>query len=483
MFKKLLYFTIFIAVSSCTTDDLDSQLSKHNSPASQNVITIDINTTRNPYNMINSSGIHSDHLTNTRSSNDEDPIVEERIVESSESVVLPELTPHVFLGNIMRRSSIVDCQYVPLVSVNPISVALTLPNTTPGTINNTATAYINYINNQTAKGTYSQNSEFYFSVEQFTSYNELKSTFGNNSNTSFLFWGSSSSSEHEERQISKATGIYLKFWQTSFKAVMDYPSDLATQVPQNLLDSLVYINSITYGRLGIMTLETNSTAAYTKTILTDSYNTIMSKGGSYLTQEQSEFLEGCEFKVYLIYANGRAGVETTYGLEGFVNCIKKGVFTKDNTGGPLFCTFNNVKDNSPVKVRFKYNIRREPLYVEMKTLTDNNGVNNLTLYFYRNKNKVPTIANPRLNFKLRTDVTFWHFQVGYKYSTSYEYYQNAPQNTSLTIVSPVLFYSRTTAKRGRDDSYEITTTDREFTLEKDEGYEVIGRATHNRVNH
>jgi len=39
----------------------------------------------------------------------------------------------------------------------------------------------------------------------------------------------------------------------------------------------------------------------------------MTKGGSYLTQEQREFLDGCEFKVYLIYANGRAGVETIYG--------------------------------------------------------------------------------------------------------------------------------------------------------------------------
>ncbi|SEA53685.1 hypothetical protein SAMN05216365_1705 [Porphyromonadaceae bacterium NLAE-zl-C104] len=155
--------------------------------------------------------------------------------------------------------------------------------------------------------------------------------------------------------------------------------------------------------LGIMTVETNSTAAYAKTILTDSYNTIMTKGGSYLTQEQREFLDGCEFKVYLIYANGRAGVETIYGLDGFVNCIKKGVFTKDNPGGPLFCTFNNVKDNSPVKVRFKYNIRREPLYVEMKYI--NNG--GLKLYFYRNAAKVPTIADPRMVFRFRRQLQNW----------------------------------------------------------------------------
>ena len=83
MFKKLLYLVLIIVVSACATDDLDSELSKHNGSASQDVITIDINTTRNPCNMINSAGTHSDYLTNTRSSNDEDPFVEERIVALS----------------------------------------------------------------------------------------------------------------------------------------------------------------------------------------------------------------------------------------------------------------------------------------------------------------------------------------------------------------------------------------------------------------
>ena len=202
-----------------------------------------------------------------------------------------------------------------------------------------------------------------------------------------------------------------------------------------------------------------------------------------LTQEQRAFLEGCEFKVYLIYPNGSAGVETISGMDGFVNCIKKSVFSKDSPGGPLFCTFNNVKDNSPVKVRFKYNIRREPLYVEMKTLKESNGKENLTLFFYRNINKVPTIANPRLSFKLRTDTDNWHHILGNSHSTSYDYYQNSGQNTSLTIVSPVVFYRRVTERRGRDDSFEIYTSDQEFTLEKDNGYEVIGMAKHTRLNH
>lgn len=53
----------------------------------------------------------------------------------------------------MRISSNVDCQYMPLVSVDPISVALASSNTILGTITNTSTAYINYVNNQAARAT------------------------------------------------------------------------------------------------------------------------------------------------------------------------------------------------------------------------------------------------------------------------------------------------------------------------------------------
>ena len=119
----------------------------------------------------------------------------------------------------------------------------------------------------------------------------------------------------------------------------------------------------------------------------------------------------------------------------------------------------------------------------INTLKESNGKENLTLFFYRNINKVPTIANPRLSFKLRTDTDNWHHILGNSHSTSYDYYQNSGQNTSLTIVSPVVFYRRVTERRGRDDSFEIYTSDQEFTLEKDNGYEVIGMAKHTRLNH
>src|SRR5699024_10017431 len=117
--------------------------------------------------------------------------------------------------------------------------------------------YLSYVQEQIGKGTFSQNDEFNFSIEQFTSYHELKVAFGSNANTNAIFLGSYSESSRSEHMIKKATGLYVKFYQSSFKAIMDYPTGQIAEIPENLRDSAVYINSITYGRLGILTLETN----------------------------------------------------------------------------------------------------------------------------------------------------------------------------------------------------------------------------------
>ena len=210
----------------------------------------------------------------------------EKDVSTNETVVLPEYNPHVWLGNVLYRSSVADCTYRPISGVKkPVTVSLTLMGAESSMIGNPSySAYTSYIKQQIPKLSFKQNDEFLFSIEQFTSYNELKSAFGSNVNTSFLFWGSSSSSSGIEHHINKATGIYLKFWQSSFTAVMDTPSIPYANVPAQLMDSAVYINSITYGRFGLLTLETNEEASYAKRMIQNAFHTLLTKGSSYMTQ-------------------------------------------------------------------------------------------------------------------------------------------------------------------------------------------------------
>lgn len=377
-------------------------------------IDINISTTRDIWNMLKLG--EEIQKPDTRSSSD--PFTEIREMESSESVVLPELQPHIWIGNILTKNSISDCSYKPLIYPrSPISVALSLPGTSPQKIlNPTYSAFTKYIQEQTGKGIFSQNSEFSLTVEQFTSYNELKAAFGSNVDTQSIFWNSSSDSQKKDLLISKATGLYVKFYQTSFKAIMDYPQGEISSIPENMLDSAVYINSISFGRLGILTLESNSTAQYSKEITNRIFNTLFTKSTSNLTVEEKQFLDGCDFKVYLIGGNGNTMVETFTGYKGFAQHIKNGKFNNSEPGTPLFCTFNHAKDNSPVKINFKFNIKKSPLYVELVYKPKNirewtgglrthekqkvilSGYGDVYLYFYRNRAKIPVIADPSISF-------------------------------------------------------------------------------------
>lgn len=405
--------TLFLSlfVLSCSTEDSSDVAVKRGTHQSSN---IKITTSRSAGNILgtNSSG------PLTRALND-DPFTEVRRVSCFESVILPELQSHIWIGNLLMKGSIISCNYIPLIYPrNPITVSLTLPGTEPLVIQSPSySSFLNYIQQQTSKGSFMQNDEFNFTVEQFSSYNELKVAFGSNVNTNGIFWGSSSGSSETDHLINKASGLYVKFYQTSFKALMDYPEEEIATIPNNLIDSAVYVNSITYGRMGILTLETNETAYEAQEKINKIFKTIFSSSSYTFTQEEQSFLNGCDFKVYLIGGTGSTSVESFTGLDGFIQHIKKGAFSRDVPGTPIFCTFNHVKDNSPVSVDFEFTVKKDPLYVEIKhepilnvPKTNQLGTNidytlikgygQIRIYFYRNRSKVPTIADPRITIKV-----------------------------------------------------------------------------------
>ena len=437
--KNHLYFKTalicgLILLSSCNQEDYLTENSvKKDAP-------IVINTTRSVGNILGKNYLQ------TRVGGD-DPFTNTREVESFETVILPELQPHIWLGNILTKESIIDCVYKPLPFQKiPLTVSSTLPNGAPATIDNlTYSKYLKYIQNQVDKATFTQNNEFNYTIEQFSSYNELKTAFGSNVSTGSLFWKSNKTSEGYDYSVTKATGLYVKFYQTSFKAVLDYPSQgQIAAMPEDLKDQAVYVNSITYGRLGILTIETNEAVDSAQNKLNSTFKKIFSSGTSFMTATEKAFLDGCVYKVYLIGGNGSTSVETFSGYDGFIQHIKKGIFTKDEPGAPIFCTFNHVKDNSPVSVKFKYNIKKEPLYIEMKwkeldfpKSERNHG--DVIVYFYRNAAKVPTIPSPNIKIKLICKHSYTILEPPFRdnvpeVSEITNEFQNSGYNTSMILL-------------------------------------------------
>lgn len=460
-FSKYYFCFLFIAfLTSCTNDNeeyLETALTKYHHPDDY---VVSISTSRNPFNLLdkdstlfkNGSGLRRF----TRSADDYFSV--EKDVSTNETVVLPEYSPHVWLGNVLYRSSVANCTYRPIPGFKkPVTVSLTLMGTEPGVVSPPSySMYTSYIKQQIPKSSFKQNDEFLFSIEQFTSYNELKSAFGSNVNTSFLFWGSSSSSSGMEHHINKATGIYLKFWQSSFTAIMDTPSIPYANVPAELVDSAVYINSITYGRFGLLTLETNEEASYAKRMIQESFHTLFTKGSSSITNEERNFLNGCDFKVYLIGGNGTTAVQSFNGFTGFVDHITKGKFSKEQPGVPIFCSFANVADNSLARIKFKYNIRREPLYVDIidkYTKSIYRHKHEYSMKFYANPAKVPTIAHPKVKFRFKFDIRYEDAPKILRDTTYVLEYSNADYKTSIPLFSYNSYRAATRSHRsGRGES-------------------------------
>lgn len=399
----------------------------------------------------------------------DDPFIERQYAESYETVILPELESHLFLGAILRKSSISSTDYKPLVYDNrtPIKFSALLPGAKPVIMEApTPVDYYFLMNETIEKASFKQNSGLTFTIEQFDSYNELNKAFGTNVNAGSIFWGSHTETSGEIHEISKATGVAVRFYQESFKVRMNPPAKGFPEVPQKDVNDAVYVNNITYGRLAILTMETNYSYRLAKEKMDKVFQKLFVKGSSTMTKEEKELLDGAEFKVYIIAGDGKTAAAIPFsGYEGFVKHIINGSFSKDSPGVPIFCTFNHVKDNSPVKVPFEYSIRKKPLYVEMKKKDGN-----LHLFFYKNRNRVPVIAHPKIKFKLKKKSykSILKFREVHLYETISNV-QNAAYQTSTVAYPDPKFYSGITGHRLNQKWIDYS-----YHLEPGQGYEILG---------
>ncbi len=278
-----------VALSSCA-NELDKQGNeKPLNRTPEQVINI---TSFGTYPSVLQSGKNRSML----GKGDPETFTETREFESSESIVLPHLQMYIFPGSLLKGNSIQDMNFKPITaSVKPITVSMSIPALNKKTaftidkpsLSNTRQVVQDYI--QSAD--FTQNGTLSYSVEQFTSYDELKVAFGSNVNTRSLFGKNSSSTNIEEGMITKRTGFYVKFYQTSFTLDMDIPS--GSLVNDTNLDTggvePVYVSSISYGRMGVLAIETNELAETARTTINETFSKLFVKGESYLTQEEKTF--------------------------------------------------------------------------------------------------------------------------------------------------------------------------------------------------
>ncbi len=188
----------------------------------------------------------------------------------------------------------------------------------------------------------------------------------------------------------KKNTYVLKFIQKYFTLDLDSPgqspSDLFTELPS--LESLgstspVYVSTVTYGRMVLYTVESDSTITQVRTAIDGAIKAgaegSISADGSYQTLLQSSTV-----KATVIGGSGASATQVMNGPEGVYNVISEGGnYSKESPGAPLAYKLKYLRQGFPVAkvvLATEYNVRSCDLaYPQFKITVNNLLVNQVPL--------------------------------------------------------------------------------------------------------
>ncbi|MGB3064569.1 thiol-activated cytolysin family protein [Sphingobacterium thalpophilum] len=290
--------------------------------------------------------------------------------ESDKMVVTPGNASYIYPGSILQASSIATDQFATFSEYQnaPISVDLSFPSSlsigiihTPS-LSNSRIFLRNALMAPDFRGDNIINYSDYLAA--FSKYNEVKLAFGYNVNERKLFSSTNSSFEYNSNSEYFATKFMASYTVENFTFNMSDPVageliDVST-IPANVFSGVspVYINSVTYGRFGLLILESNNYNFQMKTVFEKVVKKILKKSTESYTQEEKSLFANCRITIYLLgstMGNNIIQLLINPNPEGISDFISQnvGTFTPSDPGVPIFYTAKYLKDNSKFKTMFK----------------------------------------------------------------------------------------------------------------------------------
>ncbi|MCX2496271.1 thiol-activated cytolysin family protein, partial [Pedobacter sp. PF22-3] len=199
---------------------------------------------------------------------------------------------------------------------------------------------------------------FSFDMNQFTYYDEFKLAFGANIKVGNIFNASASLGK---TKIEKKTGLIAKFVQRNFTLDMDLPED------GNLLDnsvdpatlgpySPVYVSSITYGRMGMIKVESDYNYSSLTRAFKAAFNAGIVSGGASIADSLKTIIDNSSIEIYDVGGEGESVAQSINGYDAFRQyIISGGNYTPQTPGFPLYYTLSYLSDNSIFRTRFLVN--------------------------------------------------------------------------------------------------------------------------------
>ena len=290
--------------------------------------------------------------------------------EANEHVVYSDYEDQIYPGALIKGNSVANFNFNPVVGYTPkpIKVSVSLPapaNKVAATINSPSyTAMVQTVNNVLLNSALSGGgfSKFNFNTKEFTYYDELKEFFASSVNTNAIFFNASTSGSTSIKKIAKRTGLMAKFVQKNFTIDMDIPKSgelIDLNVDQQILGNYapVYVSSVTYGRLGIITVESDADFEQLNQAFKKAFGILgIVNGTNTMTQDEINLINAADIKVYLVGGQGAKAVQTINGYQNFLQYLGGGqTFTPQTPGVPISFSLRYLSDHAVCKAQFQVN--------------------------------------------------------------------------------------------------------------------------------
>jgi len=223
-------------------------------------------------------------------------------------------------------------------------------------------------------------------LDSFTVYEELKTLYGYNKGINALLYNSNSIKKGENHYITGKSALKIKFFQENFTIEVNTPETYNQLFDPTGLDlqavtngvTPVYVKSVTYGRMGIMVIESTATAEKLYNAVNKQKGILLNLIGidKTLTQEEKDILNSADIKVkYTGVGLDSDGVIKVNGLNGFIDVLTaNSTYSKESPGIPVAFQLAYL-DNDHGLVEAPFQINYGPydkpyVKVELKNFTD-----------------------------------------------------------------------------------------------------------------
>lgn len=290
--------------------------------------------------------------------------------ESDEMVVTPGNLSYIYPGSLLKAGSIASDQFETFSGYQtaPISVQLSFPSSLSiGTISTPSLSNSRiFLRNALLAPGFSGNTILNYSdyFSAFSKYEEVKYAFGYNVNQHKLFSSTNTNFDSYSSGTYYSTKFMASYTVENFTYTMSDPAaneliDMAS-IPANAFDGIspVYINSVTYGRFGLLVLESNNNSSEMRSAFQKMVKKILKKTTESYTQEETNLFASCRITIYLLgstIGNNVIQLLINPSPDGVSDFIAQnvGTFTASDPGVPIHYTAKYLKDNSPFKTTFR----------------------------------------------------------------------------------------------------------------------------------